>query len=88
LQNGPLTKSVYAAQQLRSRSAEATGRANPAERGAAAHGADFIRTHELAALGDGLAVMAALATESGSARRWRWDAISNCGCAPSGYSPF
>ena len=46
-----------------------TGRAAPAERGpatlaaelyAAAHGADYIRTHDPAALRDGLAVMAAL----------------------------
>jgi dihydropteroate synthase type 2 len=46
-----------------------TGRAAPAERGAAtlaaelyaaAHGADFIRTHDPAGLRDGLAVMAAL----------------------------
>lgn len=49
-----------------------TGRADPAERGAAtlaaelyaaAHGADFIRTHDPAALRDGLAVTAALAAE-------------------------
>ncbi len=50
-----------------------TGRAAPGERGptslaaelyAAAHGADYIRTHEPAALRDGLAVMAALAAEA------------------------
>ncbi len=50
-----------------------TGRAAPAERGAAtlaaelyaaAHGADFIRTHDPAALRDGLAVMAALTAEN------------------------
>jgi dihydropteroate synthase type 2 len=49
-----------------------TGREAPAERGpatlaaelyAAAHGADYIRTHEPGALRDGLAVMAALAAE-------------------------
>jgi dihydropteroate synthase len=50
-----------------------TGRAMPGERGAAslaaelyaaAHGADFIRTHDPAALRDGLKVMAALAAEA------------------------
>ena len=50
-----------------------TGRASPDERGpvslaaelyAAAHGADFIRTHDPAALRDGLTVMAALAAEA------------------------
>ncbi len=50
-----------------------TGRAKPGERGpaslaaelyAAAHGADFIRTHDPAALRDGLQVMAALAAEA------------------------
>jgi len=50
----------------------ATGRPDPAERGAAtlatelyaaARGADFIRTHDVAALRDGLAVMQALAAE-------------------------
>ncbi len=50
-----------------------TGRAAPAERGpatlaaelyAAAHGADFIRTHDPAALRDALAVTAALTTEA------------------------
>jgi dihydropteroate synthase type 2 len=50
-----------------------TGRAAPAERGpatlaaelyAAAHGADFIRTHDPAALRDALAVMAALTGET------------------------
>jgi dihydropteroate synthase type 2 len=50
-----------------------TGRQAPAERGAAtlaaelfaaAHGADYIRTHDPAALRDGLAVMAALAAVS------------------------
>jgi dihydropteroate synthase type 2 len=50
-----------------------TGRQDPAERGAAtlaaelyaaAHGADFIRTHDPAALRDGLAVMAALVAEA------------------------
>ncbi len=50
-----------------------TGRAAPGERGAAtlaaelyaaAHGADFIRTHDPAALRDGLAVMAALTAEA------------------------
>jgi dihydropteroate synthase type 2 len=50
-----------------------TGRTSPAERGpatlaaelyAAAHGADFIRTHDPAALRDALAVMAALAVEA------------------------
>jgi dihydropteroate synthase type 2 len=49
--------------------AAVTGRQNPAERGpatlaaelyAAAHGADYIRTHDAAALRDGLAVIAAL----------------------------
>ena len=53
-----------------------TGRA-PAERGAAtlaaelyaaAHGADYIRTHDPAALRDALAVMAALAAEADVAR--------------------
>ena len=48
---------------------EITGRQSPSERGAAslaaelyaaAHGADYIRTHDPAALRDGLAVMAAL----------------------------
>ncbi len=50
-----------------------TGRAAPGERGpatlaaelyAAAHGADYIRTHDPAALRDALAVMAALAAEA------------------------
>jgi dihydropteroate synthase type 2 len=50
-----------------------TGRAAPGERGAAtlaaelyaaAHGADFIRTHDPGALRDGLTVMAALAAEA------------------------
>ncbi len=50
-----------------------TGRAAPAERGpatlaaelyAAAHGADYIRTHDPAALRDALAVMAALTAET------------------------
>jgi dihydropteroate synthase type 2 len=50
-----------------------TGRAAPTERGAAtlaaelyaaAHGADYIRTHDPAALRDALAVMAALAAEA------------------------
>lgn len=50
-----------------------TGRTSPGERGpaslaaelyAAAHGADFIRTHDPAALRDGLTVMAALAAEA------------------------
>jgi len=52
---------------------EITGRAAPGERGAAtlaaelyaaAHGADYIRTHDPAALRDALAVMAALTAES------------------------
>jgi dihydropteroate synthase type 2 len=55
--------------------AAATGRQDPAERGAAtlaaelyaaANGADFIRTHDPGALRDGLSVMAALRAEEGS----------------------
>jgi dihydropteroate synthase type 2 len=54
-----------------------TGRAAPAERGpatlaaelyAAAHGADFIRTHDPAALRDALAVTAALTAEADAKR--------------------
>ena len=54
-----------------------TGRAAPAERGAAtlaaelnaaAHGADYIRTHDPAALRDALAVTAALAAEADATR--------------------
>ena len=57
-----------------------TGREAPAERGAAslaaelyaaAHGADYIRTHDPAALRDGLAVMAALAQAAQNRRNNR-----------------